>query len=258
MRHITITRSVIFWIMLFILTPFILNAAEPPAVDPKADRLLKQMSDYLAAREQFVIQAEATHEKLLDSGQKLMFVNQVTVSVKRPSRFYVHRKGMIRDQEIFYDGKKLTLFGRTAKFFATAPAPSTIDEALDYATETLGLSAPGGDLFYSDIYKGLVDDIISGEYVGLTDIGGVPCHHLAFRGAEVDWQLWIEDGDKPLPRRYVITSKWLTAAPQYTLTIRSWDTTMKIPEKRFQFTVPEGVSQIDFLSEDQGTSAKNN
>lgn len=258
MRHSAITRSAIFWIMLFCLAPFTINAAEPQTVDPEADSLLKQMSDYLTGQEQFTMQAEATYEKLLDTGQKLMFVNQVTVSIKRPNRFNVQRKGMIRDQEIFYDGKQLTLLGKTAKFFATAPAPSTIDEALDFATETLGLSAPGSDLFYSDVYKGLMDDIISGDYIGLTDINGVPCHHLAFRGAEVDWQLWIEDGDKPLPRRFVITSKWLTAAPQYSLTIRRWDTGVKIPEKRFLFTAPEGISQIDFLPENQEVSAKNN
>ena len=157
---------------------------------------------------------------------------------------------------MFYDGKTLTLFGRNAKLYAATPVPPTIDQALDYATQNLGLTAAGSDLFYTDVYGGLMADVLSGIYIGQTQINGVKCHHLAFRGAEVDWQIWIEDGPRPLPWKYVITSKWLTGAPQYTLAVRKWDMVADIPEKRFHFTAPEGVSRIDFLPQAWAESAK--
>ena len=256
MKSISKAGAVVCWILVFLLTPLTVSAQEAPAVDPQADRLLKQMSDYLASHKQLTVHAEASYETLLDSGQKLMFVSQADVYLKRPDRFYVHRKGMVRDQEIFYDGKTLTLFGKNARLYAVTPVPPTIDQALDFATENLGLTAAGNDLFYSDVYGGLMADVLSGIYIGKTTINGVKCHHLAFRGAEVDWQIWIQEGDKPLPWKYVITSKWMTAAPQYTLTVRKWDVAADIPAKRFHFTPPEGVSRIDFLPQTWAESAR--
>lgn len=139
MKTIPTTGAVVFWIMLSFLMPLTVSAQASPAVDPQADRLLKQMSDYLVSRQQVALEAEATYETLLDSGQKLMFVNQLDVFLKRPDRLYVHRRGMVWDQEIFYDGKTLALFGKRANLYAATPVPPTIDQALDYATENLGL-----------------------------------------------------------------------------------------------------------------------
>ena len=256
MKTISVVGAAVVWILVSFAAPLAGSAQEAPAVDPQADRLLKQMSDYLASRKQLTVQAQASYETLLDSGQKLMFVNSVEVLLKRPDRLYVHRRGMLRDQELFYDGKTFTLFGRRAKRYATTPVPATIDQTLDYATEELGLTASGSDLFYSDVYGGLMADVLSGIYIGRTEINGVPCHQLAFRGTEVDWQIWIADGEKPLPWKYVITSKWTTGAPQYTLNVRKWDTATEIAEKRFHFKAPEGVERIDFLPQAWAKSAK--
>ena len=70
-------------------------------------------------------------------------------------------------------------------------------------------------MLYTDVYEGLMAEATQGRYVAMEDVGGVRTHHLAFRGREVDWQIWIEDGDRPLPRRYLITTKWMTGAPQF-------------------------------------------
>ena len=51
-------------------------------------------------------------------------------------------------------------------------------------------------------------------YVGKSEVRGVKTDHLAFRADEVDWQVWIEDSRTPLPRKLVITLKWMAAAPQ--------------------------------------------
>ena len=231
------------------LAPFTVTAADTPAVDPEADKILKQMCDYLQKQKHFMVQAETSHESVLDNGEKLMFLNQVTIYLKRPNKIYSYRTGMIRNQEIFYDGTNITLYSKNLNLWASAPAPPNIDEAMNFAIAELGLSAPGGDFFYSDVYKGLMEDVISGAYIGKNKVGGVTCHHLAFRGTEVDWQIWIQDGDKPLPRKYVIISKWITGAPEYTLTITKFDNSTPIPDDRFKFTPPEGASRIEFASQ---------
>ncbi len=92
-------------------------------------------------------------------------------------------------------------------------------------------------------------------------IEGVECEHLAFRNPDVDWQLWVEVGDRPVPRQYVITSKTLTGAPEYTLRIRNWNTGQAIAAKDFEFVPPAGAqlaaSAVDMNVDEvpQGPSA---
>ena len=247
MRYLSIFSLVILAVLLLVM-PMGTAGANPYGVGAKADKLLREMSDYLAVIPHFTVHVEASQEVLSDQGQKLMFDRQANIAVQRPDRFVAQRKGEFRDQVMYYDGAQLTLHDRTVNFFATVTALPTIDETLNFATETLGLSAPGGDLIYSDVYGGLMQGVTSGQVVGQTVVAGVPCYHLAFRGAEVDWQIWIEVGEKPFPRKYVITSKWLAAAPQYAVRLTQWDTETALSDDQFRFQKPEGAVEIDFFN----------
>ena len=79
-------------------------------------------------------------------------------------------------------------------------------------------------------------------------IDGVECEHLAFRGVDTDWQIWIESGARPAPRKYVITSKTLAGAPQYTLRIKDWKTDAIADADAFVFKPPSGVTKVDLDS----------
>jgi hypothetical protein len=220
-------------------------------IEPKADRILKRMSDYLGSLEQFRVQTENTLEVVLRSGQKIQFVNPANFSIRRPDRLRAERKGDIVNQEFLYDGKSLTLYQRDAKCYATVEAPPSIDETMDFARESLDVYSPGGDLVYGNPYRVLTEDVLSGFHVGMSVVDGVKCHHLAFCGNEVDWQIWIQEGKKPLPRRFIITSKWLTGAPQFSMTMRNWDLSPKLTDESFVFVPPPDARKIDFIRLDR-------
>jgi len=76
-------------------------------------------------------------------------------------------------------------------------------------------------------------------------IHGVECDHLAFRTQEVDWQIWIAQGDRPYPCRYVITSKKVTGWPQYTVDLRAWKTGAEVASADFSFKAPLGAKQLE-------------
>ena len=114
--------------------------------------------------------------------------------------------------------------------------------------EEIDIIAPAGDLLYANAYDILMEDVISGMYVGAGTVAGVRCHHLAFRGTQTDWQIWIEDGARPLPRKMVITSKWMTGAPQYTVTTSDWNMAPKLAAGRFKFVPPKDAVQLDFIA----------
>jgi hypothetical protein len=107
----------------------------------------------------------------------------------------------------------VTQFNKDENVYATLEAPGTIEEALEYAQNAFDLNAPLSDLIYRDAYKILTQNVLSGHYVGLHLVRGVQCHHLVFVQDDIDWQIWIENSHTPLPRKMVITSKWLAGGP---------------------------------------------
>jgi hypothetical protein len=221
--------------------------AQPAGMEPQAEKLLRRMSDYLAGRQQFTVRTENTIEVVLTSGQKLQFASPASASVWRPNRLRADRKGDIFNQEFFYDGKTLTLFNPKENLYATAAAPPTIDAMLDFAREKLDVIAPGAEFLYSNSAERMLKEATGGFVVGPSVVAGAKSTHLAFRASEVDWQIWIEDGDKPLPRKSFLTAKKVAGEPQFTVLMRSWDVAPKFTDKEFSFAPPKGAKKIEFL-----------
>jgi len=224
------------------------QAEQRPAVDPEADRILRAMSDYLASLPGFHLEAQTSYDSVLDSGQVLTYFNRIAIDLKRPDRLHIDRKGMIRDQEYFFDGRRLSVFSRRRNMYATVDHPGSVQEMLQDAADRLNLVAPGIDLLSPDVYHDLTAEVSQGVYVGRNTVNGVDCHHLAFRTGEVDWQIWIGAGEQPpLPHRFSITSKWTTGAPRYVISITRWVTDSVPADDVFRFTPPEKSLRIGFL-----------
>ncbi|HVK60111.1 MAG TPA: DUF2092 domain-containing protein [Bdellovibrionales bacterium] len=220
-----------------------------PKIDPKAEEVLRDMSQYLAGLKTFRYSAEHNVEAVLKSGQKLDFIGESDVAVQRPNKFRSDRKGEIVDMSFFYDGKMFSLLGRNTGMYATTEAPNTIDKALEDASDRLNLDAPGADLLHSNPYSAMMDGVQEAMYVGEAEIGGQKCHHLAFRNADVDWQLWVTQGPKPLPKRYVIVSKKEKGQPEYVVQFEKWDPGAKIAADEFRFVPPKDATRIAFASD---------
>jgi hypothetical protein len=226
-------------------------AASADTIDPDADQVLQAMSEYLAATDAFSVNADIDFEVVAHTGQKLQFSSFATIVLQRPNQFHIRRRGVVADAEFFFDGETLTLYGQKRNVYAQMAVPGTIDDAIQAFELETGLPAPGADLLFADPYAILSEGVESSLYLGTAYVNGIECHHLAFREDEVDWQLWVQTGDTPLPMKYVITSKWLTAAPQYAVILRDWNTTPQIDGDAFTFSPPPEAMQLDTLLIDE-------
>lgn len=121
----------------------------------------------------------------------------------------------------------------------------TLDHLVDELRNKYNQSAPGADLLLSNVYDELMLDVVNVKDLGSGVIGGVECDHLAFRTNEVDWQIWIAQGDHPYPCRYVITTKLVAQAPQYSIQISDWKTGTEVASDDFVFKKPAGAKQVD-------------
>ena len=219
------------------------SARAQNAVDPDAQSVLAAMSNYLGGLRSFSFEYSAADEVVTTDGQKLQFLHSGEMTVQRPDKLYATRRGAAGTAEIFLDGRGLTLFGKDANGYLQLGA-SNIDAAVE-AVRKLGFDAPGADLLVSTPLDPSTADMTSGSHIGMTFIDGVEVHQLAFRGAEVDWQLWVTAGDKPLPVRYVVTTKAIGSGPQYTLQMRGWNIAPQIDAARFAFAPPPSARKLD-------------
>lgn len=221
--------------------------AQPAGIEPEAERLLKASTAFLAAQQQFSADTRSTIEIVTEWGQKLQFDHAVTMAVKRPNKLWAARVGDLVDQVFYYEGKSLTLHNPSEKYYATVAAPGTLEEMLDFAREKLDIVAPAGDFLYKNAYEILTQDATSGFVVGKGVVEGVRCDHLAFRAPDVDWQIWIQEGATPLPRKYVITSTKEAGTPDFTVVMTKWNVAPQVSDAMFAFRAPQGAKRVDFL-----------
>jgi hypothetical protein len=120
-----------------------------------------------------------------------------------------------------------------------------LDQLIHALREGHGIALPGADLLLSNSYDLLVTDVLEAKIIGRGVIDGVECDHLAFRNFDTDWQLWVQLGDRPIPRKLVITSKTLNCAPQYTLRVKQWKTDVEPSPETFSFAPPKGAKILD-------------
>jgi len=207
-----------------------------------ADKILKKMSDYVAGQKTLSITFDSDIEVITSNLQKIQFTSSGQVQLSRPDKLRATRTGGYRDVEIVFDGKTLTMNNKDANDFAQIESPGSTDQLIDLLREKHGVVAPGADLLFSNAFDVMMVDVIEGAQIGQGVIDGVECDHLAFRNLDTDWQIWSEAGARPIPRKYVITSKGVAGAPQYTLRIKEWRT--DLPADAFAFKPAEGAKKV--------------
>lgn len=222
--------------------------SQPQAnVEAKAKEHLKAMSTYLAGLRTFTFQVEEFIDEVRDDGLKLQLSNQRHVTVSRPDKLLIDSLGDTANSELVYNGKTVSIFDRAKKSYITEKVPATIDAMLDDLHGRMETDQPLSDFLFADPYKMFMEHVRSGEYLGLHYVGKEKCHHLAFRQKSLDWQIWIDAGEKPLPRKLLITFKRQVDQPQYTALIHKWDLDPKIKPGTFEFTPPEGARKVELL-----------
>lgn len=220
-----------------------------PTVKPQPREVLKQMAAYLRALDRFKVRVERTTELILPTEQRLHADQTLDIAVQKPNRLRVNFQNLSGGRQLFYDGKSFSLYTPGQNVYANAAAPATLDETLNLLEERYRISMPVADLLFADPQSRLVQNLKSETYVGRVLVRGVVCHHLAFQTPEVDWEIWIEDGPRPLPRRLVLTDKSVKGSPAMLAALTDWDVAPTFAADLFAFNPPPSAQKISFLAD---------
>jgi hypothetical protein len=222
------------------------HAAQPsaaPAPDPKALAALQKMGNYLRTLRSFQLSAVTTDEDVLQDGQKIQYSGSADVLARLPDRLRGEVSGAGRQRLFLFDGKEFTLYAERLGYYATVPAPATIQQLAARLDADYSFSVPLADLFRWGAQGWDGKGVLAAMDVGASDVAGVTCEQYALRQQDVDWQIWIQKGDYPLPRKIVITTRTDEARPQHTA-VYTWNLAPSFNEATFKFAPPPGAERV--------------
>jgi hypothetical protein len=212
-------------------------------VTPESIAALKRMSDFLGSLQTFELTANSTLDLVTVDGQTLQMDGVVRYKAKKPGIF-IDLQTDLKTRQFFYDGTNFTIYAPKMGFYATMPAPPTNKEFLKAVYDKTGVKLPLEDLFrWNDGDDSDIKALTSGFSVGTATIDGAATEHWAFREADYDWEVWIEKGDKPVPRKLVIVDRTDPARPAYTARL-NWTLNPALAASDFTFTPTAESKQI--------------
>jgi hypothetical protein len=219
------------------------TGASTAAIDTGAVAALKRMGAYLRTLKAFQVNAATTREEVLADGQKVQTAAVSDVLARVPDRLRVEMTSDRQHRLLFYDGKSFTMWADALNYYATVPAPPTIGKLADQLEAKFDIELPLVDLFYWGSKQSRVGDIKAALDVGPSQVEGTTVEQYAFRQDGLDWQVWIQQGDYPLPRKLVLTTLTDDARPQYSAVL-TWNLAPSYNELAFRFDPPAGAQKI--------------
>ena len=223
------------------------QAEKAAAAEPDPRQILQKMCDFHKSQPQFTYKAEVADDQVYEGAKKLQYGIDMETFVRRPDRLRVNAEGDVVNKQFFFDGKTITLYDKDHNVYGVLEVPPDIESALEKASKDFGVRVALTDLASPQLCEHIGKKIKNSLYVGLHKVRGVPCHHLAFDGDEVQLQVWIDAGDQPLPRKVVVTNKQAPGSPQWTAYLFDWNFSPQLNDNLFAFTPPQGAEKIKFI-----------
>jgi hypothetical protein len=217
-----------------------------PIMEQQALDRLKRMSATLGAAKAFTYRSRSTVEVPVTTGQFITLFATSDVALARPNKLRVHVTGEVPNFDFYYDGKHIAAYAPKNQMYSVASAPDTIDAMLTFVMDKSGIYFPSADVMYSDPYAMLTKNLTSAFVVGPATVDGVACEHLAFMGPGVSWEVWIETGKRPLPRRLAVTYTTVPNFPRFLVEFADWNLQPKLAASQFVFNKPRTATQIEF------------
>jgi hypothetical protein len=227
----------------------------PAASQTMAREILMRMAGYLGGAEKFSVSLRTGYDTVQKSGQKIEFNEARKVVLSRPDKLRAEgeRSDGAKTQVVF-NGKEITLVDAASNVYATAPQPGNIDQSIVYFVSDLGMRLPLAVMLLTRMPAELEARVKSIDYVEKTAVLGKPAHHLAARTDTVDFQVWVADGDQPVPLRVVITYKKAAGQPQFWAQFSDWNLAPAVSDATFAAQIPAGAQKIAFAAQLQRAS----
>lgn len=214
------------------------QARAATGIDPQAERLLRAMSGNLQSLTAFSVTEASLVDRVYPNGQKVAFFHKTAIKAERPDKLRAEAAGDDVAATFVVNGPTFQVFDARTKAYVALDVPPRLEAALDTAMAQLRLVGPMIDFLARDPYASMMEKVLEVVYVGPSEVGGTPCHHLAFRQLTQDYELWIDAGKTPWPLRLAVTDKTRHGDPRTIVEYRDWKPVSGFAAKTFAFSPP--------------------
>jgi len=238
-----------------------------PAVDPKVREVLKAAADGLTGAKSLSLVLDMTLNIQMQ-GMKQEMPSSYTLAVQRPNRVALVLKEGMFGATVVSDGTKLFTYLPMLKRYTEGPAPTNLVAVLsgtggEGLMDAMGGGSCLGAFFAQDPVKELLDGVTNALYVGKEKRGEVECHHMRFFQKEMDWELWVQVGERALVQSVTVdlgrtfektmgeveevrsgTGEMLKNMKMtVSVVFKEWQFNPELPAGCFTFTPPEGAKK---------------
>ena len=221
------------------------RGAEQASQSPR--QIFERFVRLLSMAKTFKYHAEILFDDVLDNGQTVQLSGARDVRFRRPDGYAVDHRDDITAKKFWYDGKTATLADLNSGTYVTAAAPPTVEQLEMKLRNDYGVVLPLAGLTHNDPLPDLVQRIREKRYLGIHDVEGIACYHFAFRQDDMDWQIWLDAGKEPLPRKIVIDRVNDPGAPQQTIVFTEWELDRSLSPNDFKPALEKDWVKVDFL-----------
>jgi hypothetical protein len=144
-------------------------------------------------------------------------------------------------------GKAITVFNPGDNVYGQIEKAGSVDDTVRFVIQDLGMPLPLALMLVTTLPDELDRPLQSIDYVERDTLTPAPTDHLAGRAADVDFEVWLDTGDTPLPQRLAITYKTEEGEPQYRAEFSDWKLNPDVSQVELAFNPPDGAQRIPFL-----------
>jgi hypothetical protein len=209
-----------------------------PNIDPQASEILQNMSYFLGSKDQYTFKAEVMFDQIINSNRKIQYSAEEKVYMKKKGNLTIEYVSDLGGYKLWFEEGRVTILELPTNLFSITTLPATIDQALKKLKEKYNFTPALSDFLFINTYRVLTAKVQSGSYYGTSKVFGVRCDHLAFVQQDIDWQIWIENGRRQIPRKLVITYKNLPGSPQFIAILKDWVIDKPITSFAFKADIP--------------------
>jgi len=215
-----------------------------------AREILMRMAAYLGGAKGYSVSLRAGYDAVQKSGQKIEFNENRKVVLSRPDKLRVEGERSDGAKTLLvFNGREITLVDGASNVYATAPQPGDIDRSVVHFVSDLGMRLPLAVMLLTRMPAEFDARVTTVHIVEKATVFGRPAHHLAARTKDVDFQVWVADGDQPVPLRVVITYKKSPGQPQFRAQLSDWNLAPAVNDATFAAQIPAGAQKVAFAAQ---------
>ena len=221
--------------------------AQVSRIDTIAVLILQRMSATLTDLHTCSFTVNTSYDLESDELGLVTHSGEERVYMHKPDKLMVAADGDNGRRAFWYNGKTLSYYAYDKNLYAQIAAPPTILQTVDAVNKTYGVEFPAADFFYPSFVDDILDTAFNLVYLGMTDIEGKPCFHIAGTTADMSFQFWIHNDEFFLPAKLGIVYTDKEGTPQYRSIYSDWKLNPELPMSMFEFNAPPKAGKLKLL-----------